>query len=662
MMRNRRFPPCLPCRTRKLACDRSQPICNRCQRARGKINCVYSDPASSPAATAASAPKRLSDTRNADSPRTVLPKPASGGASGIGYLGYTSHSSVLEETQRNLFGANGIRSSSSPRGEAAGRWQPQFALEDIRSPLQESALYVLRCLRDHIDEHAHLQLPSRDREPKGWTAIAIDRILTSLQVAFKGHFRGSESGLRILAATLCNNTTQPITDEHCASRWIDQFCGDNLRWESMGLLWAAGEHVSDDVESLRSNRLDLVAGRRCSETARACLAYCIELARAFTEGNDLLLDLCRRKSVLDSILDGDSGISSYVSHSLAVTMLTYLGRHVLEDQPSYRASFCSESQRRLAAQIFTTDKFGVAFTGRPPLLPLAFFSTPPPLDLRDEDLASDETTLMQAVELLDDRGWKLSGDVYPATLIRARYTIAVIRDELLCMALHKHRPVDIEQLRVLKDRQITATSSLPPGLIYRADDLNDPVFSPEKLYFKIIVQLDHLKNIFFAERLLHCYGQLESFDLILASFDLVRLTIELWKRRDAFNSPFILRDYEWMLLEYGAPGGGILCQELLQSTYSRPRPKDPRLTNSAIVQQLSLLVAFFEWVPREAPNSESCANFKRIIEWVLDHHLNAPADANGDAAFIDFNWGSTSPFSFGLDLQNTFDWLGQDAL
>ncbi|OOF93000.1 hypothetical protein ASPCADRAFT_508802, partial [Aspergillus carbonarius ITEM 5010] len=523
MARNRRFPPCLPCRSRKLACDRSQPTCNRCRRARRKINCIYSDPAASASAAAPTV---------SDSPRT-LPKPASNGTLGLGYFGSTSHNRVLEETQRSLFGTS-IRSPSSPRVD-----QPQIAWEDLRTPLQESALYVLRCLRDYIDEHVSFPLPCV--EPHGWSSIAIDQILTSLQVTFKEYFRTGDSGLRLLAAILCNNTRQPITAEHCASRWINQFSGTNLRWESMGLLWAASEHISDDVESLRRNRLDSVARRRCPETARACLAYCIELARTFTEGNDLLLDLCRRKSVLDSILDGDSGISSYVSHSLAVTMLTYLGRHVLEDQPSYRPSFCSENQRRLAAQIFTTDKFGVSFTGRPPLLPLAYFSTPPPLDLRDEDLASDEATLMHAVGSLDDHGWNTSGDVYPATLIRARYTIAAMRDELLGIALRKHNPIDIKQLQTIKNRQITTTSTLPRSLLYHASDLHKPTLPPEHLYFKILIHLDHLKNLFFVERLLLFHNQPNTPDLLHTSFELVRLTIELWKRRDAYNTPFILR-------------------------------------------------------------------------------------------------------------------------
>lgn len=303
MARNRRFPPCLPCRSRKLACDRSQPTCNRCLRARRRINCVYSD--SSALVTAASGQSRVSipaTERNiAESPPNVLRKHANDDAMNHGYFGNTSHNSLLEETQRNLFGA---KRTLSPSSSARKRVPSPVAWGDLRPPLRESALYVLRCLRDHLDDQVSFPPPSRERQ--GWVLIAIDRILASLQVQFKQYLRGSESDLHILAGTLCNNTRQPVKDERCASSWIDQFCGSNLRWESMGLLWAASEHVSDDVDSLRNNPMDFVTKRRCPDTARACLTYSIELARAFTEGNDLLLDLCRRKAVLDSVLDGDS--------------------------------------------------------------------------------------------------------------------------------------------------------------------------------------------------------------------------------------------------------------------------------------------------------------------------------------------------------------------
>jgi hypothetical protein len=70
-----------------------------------------------------------------------------------------------------------------------------------------------------------------------------------------------------------------------------------------------------------------------------------------------------------------------------------------------------------------------------------------PLDISDEDLGSDDATLMRAFNSLDDHGWNTVGEIYPTTMIRARHMIAVIRDELIDIALCSRRPVDTYQLQ-----------------------------------------------------------------------------------------------------------------------------------------------------------------------------------------------------------------------
>lgn len=128
-------------------------------------------------------------------------------------------------------------------------------------------------------------------------------------------------------------------------------------------------------------------------------------------------------------------------------MLTYLGNHNLENGPSYEPTLCSENRRRIVAQVFTSDKFGVSFTGRPPLLTNSFCSTPMPLDISDEDIASDKTTLAHAIQSLDDHGWNTGGKIYPSTVIRARYMIASIRDELIAVALSHNQHVEQSQIQ-----------------------------------------------------------------------------------------------------------------------------------------------------------------------------------------------------------------------
>lgn len=82
---------------------------------------------------------------------------------------------------------------------------------------------------------------------------------------------------------------------------------------------------------------------------------------------------------------------------------------------------------------------------------------------------------------------------------------------------------------------------------------------------------------------------------------------------------------------------------------------DARITRSKIIQQLSLLTAFLDWVQPSAPNGDLCISCKEIIEHVLDHHLNAPAGRDWFNAVP--NWDIIYPYDFNFELLDTFDWL-----
>lgn len=78
-------------------------------------------------------------------------------------------------------------------------------------------------------------------------------------------------------------------------------------------------------------------------------------------------------------------------------------------------------------------------------------------------------------------------------------------------------------------------------------------------------------------------------------------------------------------MEYGAPAGGVLCQELLRPTFTGTHFKDPKISRSSIIQSLTILVGFLDWVKPSSANGELCADCKVVIQRVLDHHLNNPA-------------------------------------
>lgn len=111
-------------------------------------------------------------------------------------------------------------------------------------------------------------------------------------------------------------------------------------------------------------------------------------------------------------------------------------------------------------------------------------------------------------------------------------------------------------------------------------------------------------------------------------------------------------------MAYGAPAGGILCQELLFPTFSGTHPKHSELTRSSMVQQLSLLVGFLDWIPETAPNCQQCVDAKTTIQRILDHHLNAPSGQNLPE---NIDWGLMAQPNFTFDLLNTFEWMPPEA-
>jgi hypothetical protein len=136
----------------------------------------------------------------------------------------------------------------------------------------------------------------------------------------------------------------------------------------------------------------------------------------------------------------------------------------------------------------------------------------------------------------------------------------------------------------------------------------------------------------------------------------------------------------------------VLCVELLKQMKQLPgTPPTLRLPRSEIVQNLSLLVGFLEWVKPAAGNYQLCVRMRIIIKRILDQILNPsppssapPASqesvemtgqnlelANGNGVAVPFDWniemGNYEEGVDNLDWLNNVDWsrgpwfdLGQD--
>ncbi|KAM0250229.1 hypothetical protein ACHAP5_002288 [Fusarium lateritium] len=351
--------------------------------------------------------------------------------------------------------------------------------------------------------------------------------------------------------------------------------------------------------------------------------------------------------------------------------MTYLGLHIQgNNSTTYKPTLDSEYKRRLFTRIYNLDKSVATFTGRPPLVSPRFVNTPPPLDLSDDDLAAGGVALDRAVAKLDPLGWNTEGGVYASSLCKACNLTSIILNEIIEITFGSESTATVETLRTLKQREMNYIAQVPETMIYKPEDLSnlplpqdmklaherdlsDPPLGTNVVSIKIFFWLTHLQNMFLLERLMVQYGGRDEGDVLVVSFEMISLTLLFWTRKDRFRD--MRRDMEWLLMAFAVPGGGILCQELLRPTFQGKHPKDNRLTRSSIVQQLSLLVGFLDWVHPSAPNGDLCASCKTVIQRVLDYHLNDPMNDVGSLEH--FSSGLARPLNFKFELLNTFDWL-----
>lgn len=152
------------------------------------------------------------------------------------------------------------------------------------------------------------------------------------------------------------------------------------------------------------------------------------------------------------------GLGTWEAHGASVSYLIHSGLQAADGSEPYSPTAWSENNRRVAATIFVLDKITVMLTGNPPLMSQRYYTAPLPLDLRDEDLIADSDTLNRAVKALDERGWNTNGGLYPATVVRARCTMALIRDELIEVTMGKGGSPSPEYL--MYDRPVFLTCLL----------------------------------------------------------------------------------------------------------------------------------------------------------------------------------------------------------
>jgi hypothetical protein len=97
----------------------------------------------------------------------------------------------------------------------------------------------------------------------------------------------------------------------------------------------------------------------------------------------------------------------------------------------------------------------------------------------------------------------------------------------------------------IKARAERIVAKFPQSLIHHPEDSDSPDFEVDTIYTRILIRLEHLQNLFFAERLLLRLGQSDQSRLLIISFEMVTLTLIFWTQQDRFAE--VRRDFEWLV-------------------------------------------------------------------------------------------------------------------
>lgn len=308
--RNGRLQACDPCRARKVACDHGQPVCERCRKRKQDAQCAYTVDTAPSGATSPTPPRKMprqhhEDTQVFESFQESAPSSSTDLAADAGFLGFTNPTTVFRETRQSLSLVNGP--APGRVGDTSGR---RYIAKDARfsalsAPLRESCLMVLVRLPGMPAAPIRV-IGDIEEQPISWEDYMVASIIRFLRSRF-GATTPSDADMERLTELINRNTTRPIWDIHSSSReWLDQFCGANLRWESLGLMWAYLDRLSDALTSLKNGHLQWLPGERSQDLAMECMTSCLHLSQYFNQGNDLVVDLCRRICSLESMITGDA--------------------------------------------------------------------------------------------------------------------------------------------------------------------------------------------------------------------------------------------------------------------------------------------------------------------------------------------------------------------
>ena len=93
--------------------------------------------------------------------------------------------------------------------------------------------------------------------------------------------------------------------------------------------------------------------RHLMDHFKGLVSKCISLCNAVGSSNPLFVLLLYRRTILESMIDGDACLNVWRQHADLIAVVMFVGMH---NDTENKVTLCSEFRRRAYAKIFKSDK------------------------------------------------------------------------------------------------------------------------------------------------------------------------------------------------------------------------------------------------------------------------------------------------------------------
>ncbi|KAL2812994.1 hypothetical protein BJX63DRAFT_395390, partial [Aspergillus granulosus] len=636
LRKNGQQPSCEPCRTSKLRCDHSKPICQRCVARNRADQCVYHPcPLTKPRDTR-QRKEQARSKRHSSTTKSACPVTGTGTYEWVGNApSVISRISAPKSGYGELLADSAFLSLPAPvegvsehsRGLGS---QPELSSETTAAPVDTGDLGIgaqILSLFEHLSFFEEVIERRFDVfDGSVYSPHLIRESLVPLKALYHDAVRGaSASGrwARLLAwsQTVFQNTAMEI-ETHSAMTLSAYAALIAPRWDVIGLIFAllgtATFQISQNEAVLKRDGMPGKDKHGLRKIAMAASDMCFQFSHKLGAISDPLLWTAMQRTVFLVEMHGSADYRSWQSLGEVASLTFALGLHQckIDERAPF---FLSEIRCRALVCAYAMDKDISTILARPPRICRRYCNFRFPLDLDWADVVADAPIRDAAIRRLGPDGWDTHDHLgHECSRPRATLLSNILREMILEVSLSCTVDNLEDMVKKIRHESNQMRQRLPDFLQWSLDNTHTPVMAAslhlEFLYSELVL----------SQAIAKLTGETPD-SLIEASRQILTVLLDAIAKqiRAGHVNHLLICDLSYV----GLPAAAALSKELLHRSHNSP-PLSGEATpfpRSEIIQNLCVFAAHLEtFLPNRESDSATFNKGLQSIKSTLGAVLNPP--------------------------------------